>query len=140
MSIERLAPVAVSTRLNPGHTAETATFSGEIVAFGPKRAGTRVAGMMGMLNDAIDMFITCEHAIRMSRMIQLRNVPDDLHQVLKARAAMEGMTLSDYLIAEVRRAAERPTQREMRERLLSRTPVTPKISPAAVVRAERDSR
>jgi antitoxin FitA len=83
---------------------------------------------------------TCEHAMRMSRMIQLRHVPDDLHQVLKARAAMEGMTLSDYLIAEVRRTAERPTPKEMRERLLSRTPVTPKISPAAVIRAERDSR
>jgi len=53
---------------------------------------------------------------------------------------MEGMTLSDYLIAEVRRTAERPTPREMRERLLSRSPVTPTVSPAAVIRAERDSR
>ena len=95
---------------------------------------------MGMLEEAIDMLHTCEHANNMSRMIQLRNVPDELHQVLKARAAMEGMTLSDYLIAEVRRAAERPTPREMRERLLARSPVTPKISPAAVIRAERDSR
>jgi plasmid stability protein len=76
----------------------------------------------------------------MSRMIQLRNVPDALHQVLKARAAMEGMTLSDYLIAEVRRAAERPTPREMRERLLSRASVTPKTWAAAAIRAERDSR
>jgi antitoxin FitA len=73
-------------------------------------------------------------------MIQLRNVPDELHQVLKARAAMEGMTLSDYLIAEVRRIAERPTPREMRERLLSRTPVTPTVAPADAIRAERDSR
>jgi len=93
-----------------------------------------------MLNEAVDMSTTCAHAIHMSRMIQLRNVPDDLHQVLKVRAAMEGMTLSDYLIAVVRRAAERPTPREMRERLLSRSPVTPAISPAAVIRAERDSR
>jgi antitoxin FitA len=93
-----------------------------------------------MLDEAIDMLRTCEHAVNMSRMIQLRNVPDDLHQVLKARAAMEGMTLSDYLIAEVRRTAERPTPREMRERLLSRSPVTPTISPAAVIRTERDSR
>lgn len=76
----------------------------------------------------------------MSRMIQLRNVPDALHQVLKARAAMEGMTLSDYLIAEVRQVAERPTPREMRERLLSRSSVAPKVGPAQAIRAERDSR
>ena len=99
-----------------------------------------VARNPGMLNEAVDMLDTCEHASSMSRMIQLRNVPDDLHQVLKARAAMAGMTLSDYLIAEGRRAAERPTPREMRERLLSRAAVTPTISPAAVIRAERDSR
>jgi hypothetical protein len=95
---------------------------------------------VGMFQDIVDMSDTCEHAISMSRMIQLRNVPDELHQVLKARAAMEGMTLSDYLIGEVRRGAERPTPREMRERLLSRTPVAPKVAPADAVRAERDSR
>ncbi len=47
--------------------------------------------------------------LHMPVMIQLRNVPDALHHRLKARAAMEGMTLSDYLIAEVvarRRAAD----------------------------------
>jgi len=96
--------------------------------------------MTGVPDEGIDMLYTCEHAISMSRMIQLRHVPDELHHVLKARAAMEGMTLSDYLIAEVRRAAERPTPREMRERLLARSPVTPKVPPAAVIRAERDSR
>ena len=74
----------------------------------------------------------------MSKMIQLRNVPDELHRKLKARAALEGMSLSDYLIAEVRRSAERPTLRELRERLARRTPVDPRISPAKAVRAERD--
>jgi plasmid stability protein len=96
--------------------------------------------MPGIVSEALDMCFTCAHATHMPRMIQLRNVPDDLHQVLKARAAMEGMTLSDYLTAEVRRTAERPTPREMRERLSSRAPVRPTISPAAVIRAERDSR
>jgi antitoxin FitA len=76
----------------------------------------------------------------MSRMIQLRNVPDDLHHLLKARAAMEGMTLSDYLIAAARRLAERPTAREMRERLAARTSVTTSVSAADAVRAERDAR
>jgi plasmid stability protein len=74
----------------------------------------------------------------MAKMIQLRNVPDELHRALKARAAMEGMTLSDYLVAEVRRVAERPTVRELRERLAGRAPVEPRVPPARAVRAERD--
>ena len=73
-------------------------------------------------------------------MIQLRNVPDDLHRRLKARAAMEGMSLSDYLITEVARVAERPTAREMLDRLHTRTSVEPRVSPAEVVRAARDAR
>ena len=76
----------------------------------------------------------------MSRMIQLRNVPEALHRKLKARAAMEGMSLSDYLIGEVRRAAERPTLAELRQRLAERSTVTPDMAPADAVRAERDSR
>lgn len=74
----------------------------------------------------------------MSKMIQLRNVPDALHRKLKARAALEGMSLSDYLIAEVRRAAERPSLSELRQRLAQRTPVKLSISPAQVIREERD--
>jgi plasmid stability protein len=76
----------------------------------------------------------------MSKMIQIRNVPDDLHRALKARAALEGMTLSDYLVAEVRRVAERPTVRELRARLAGRAPVAPRIPPARAVRTERDPR
>jgi plasmid stability protein len=76
----------------------------------------------------------------MSKMIQLRNVPETLHRKLKARAALEGMSLSEYLIAEVRRAAERPSISELRQRLADRTPVTPGVSPAEAVRAERDAR
>lgn len=76
----------------------------------------------------------------MSRMIQIRNVPDDLHGRLKARAALEGMTLSDFLLREVRRVAERPAPSELRERLRSRKPVRPRVSPARAVRAERERR
>jgi hypothetical protein len=53
-------------------------------------------------------------------MIQLRNVPDSLHRTLKARAAMAGMSLSDYLLAEIRCLADRPTIGELRERLRRR--------------------
>lgn len=76
----------------------------------------------------------------MSKMIQLRNVPDALHRKLKARAALEGMSLSEYLIGEVRRAAERPSNSELRQRLARRTPVEPSLSPAMVLRVERDAR
>jgi plasmid stability protein len=73
-------------------------------------------------------------------MIQLRNVPDELHRKLKARAALAGMSLSDYLLAEIRRSAERPTMEELRQRLANRKPVRTRLSSAEAVRAERDSR
>jgi plasmid stability protein len=76
----------------------------------------------------------------MSKMIQLRNVPDDLHRKLKSRAAMAGLSLSDYLLLEVQRVAERPTVAELRERLARRTPVSPRTTPARAVRAEREQR
>lgn len=84
------------------------------------------------------MCATCMYAICMSRMIQLRNVPENLHRKLKARAALEGLSLSDYLIAEIRRVAERPTVGELRERLHQRKPVSPRMAPAEAVRADRD--
>jgi len=76
----------------------------------------------------------------MSKMIQLRNVPDSLHRQLKARAALAGMALSDFLIREVRKIAEYPTPEEMRERLTLRDPYRGKLSPTDILRGERDSR
>jgi plasmid stability protein len=76
----------------------------------------------------------------MSKMIQVRNVPDNLHRTLKAQAAMAGMSLSDFLLAEIRRLADRPTIAELRERLRGRTSVNVQVSAAAAVRHERDSR
>ena len=76
----------------------------------------------------------------MPKMIQLRQVPDDLHRKLKARAALEGLSLSDYLLSEVRRVAERPTVAELRTRIAQRTPVITRVPPARAVRAERERR
>jgi plasmid stability protein len=76
----------------------------------------------------------------MSKMIQLRNVPDDLHRKLKSRAAMAGLSLSDYLLREVQRVAEQPTVAELRERLTRRASVNPRTTPARAVRAEREQR
>jgi len=76
----------------------------------------------------------------MSKMIQLRNVPDALHRHLKARAAMAGMSLSDYLLMEIKEIAERPTLLEFRERLHKREPVLKKLDIARMVREEREAR
>jgi hypothetical protein len=73
----------------------------------------------------------------MSKMIQLRHVPDELHRTLKIRAALEGLTLSDYLLKEVRRIAERPTLEDLRRRLEQRPRVVTRLRPAQAVRAER---
>jgi plasmid stability protein len=71
-------------------------------------------------------------------MIQIRNVPDALHRRLKSRAALAGMSLSDYLLSEIRQVAGRPTLDELRARLEQRPGVTPAVNPAQAVRAERD--
>lgn len=76
----------------------------------------------------------------MTTMIQIRNVPDVLHRRLKARAALAGMSLSDYLLQQIREVAERPTIEELRARLARRSPVTLSVDTADAVRAERDSR
>lgn len=76
----------------------------------------------------------------MAVMIQVRNVPDALHRTLKARAATAGMSLSDYLLVELREIAERPTLAEFRERLHTRRPVQAAFDSAALLREERASR
>jgi len=75
----------------------------------------------------------------MAKMIQIRNVPEDLHRILKVRAAQAGMTLSDYLLGEVRQVAARPTLQELVERLRRRKPVRGGESPAVAIRRHRDA-
>lgn len=76
----------------------------------------------------------------MFRLIQIRDVPDAVHRTLKARAAFLGMSLSQYLLREITRVAERPTLEEWRQRLASRRPVKPSPRAAALIREERDRR
>lgn len=70
------------------------------------------------------------NVMRMSKMIQVRNVPDELHRALKVRAAQRGMTLSDYLLRELEEIAEKPTLAELLERISKREPI--EIGDAAV--------
>lgn len=77
----------------------------------------------------------------MSRtMVQIRNVPTEFHRRLKARAAMEGMSMSDYILREVGKALERPTREEVLERLRGGRVRRLSRSAADVIRAERDAR
>ena len=66
----------------------------------------------------------------MTGTIQIRNVPDALYRRLKSRAAPAGMSLSDYLLSEIRRVAERPTLDELRARLERRPGMNPSVEPA----------
>lgn len=73
-------------------------------------------------------------------MVQIRNVPSDFHRRLKARAAIEGMSMSEYILREVGKSLERPTRHEVLERLRARPARRLKRNPADVIRAERDAR
>jgi plasmid stability protein len=74
----------------------------------------------------------------MSKMIQVRNVPDALHRTLRARAALAGMTLSDYLRHELQRSADQLTPAEVRQRLALLEPVRGRESATRALRRERD--
>jgi plasmid stability protein len=76
---------------------------------------------------------------RVTKRVQIRNMPEDWHRTLKARAARAGMSLSDYLLAELGNVVERPTFDELTERIRSRKPVRSRMSSAAIIRRWRDA-
>lgn len=84
------------------------------------------------------MCSTCVTVLRMSKMIQVRNVPDDVHRTLKARAAAAGMSLSDYVKQDLEAAAARPTLEEIDARVTERGPSA--VRAKTVVSALRDVR
>jgi len=75
----------------------------------------------------------------MSKMIQVRNVPERVHSTLKARAAREGMSLSDFIKRELERTAERPTMQEWLKRTQSAKPIRAKRSAAQIIRELQDA-
>jgi plasmid stability protein len=88
----------------------------------------------------VDMCGTFLYAENMSKMIQVRDVPEQVHSTLKARAAREGMSLSDFIKRELERTAERPTMREWLELAQRAKPIPAKRSAAQIVRELRDAR
>ncbi len=85
------------------------------------------------------MRYTCKYAVHMG-MLQIRHVPDDVHRRLKARAALAGMSLSDFALAELQRSLERPTRKELFDALAQRSELRLSSSPTAMIRADRDDR
>ena len=76
----------------------------------------------------------------MAVMVQIRNVPDELHRKLKSRAALAGMSISEYLLREIERSLKRPTREELLQRLRSLEPIEPREPVAEAVAAEREGR
>lgn len=85
------------------------------------------------------MLRTCVTFLYMSKMIQIRNVPDDLHRTLKVRASKAGMTLSGYLLLEIEQVAKKPTMREWLEMVSRDDPVELDEPPDVIIRRMRDA-
>lgn len=73
-------------------------------------------------------------------MIQIRNVPPAVHRKIKARAALEGLSMSDFILREIVRIIERPTLSEVLDRLEAQPRRHLDPSPTEIVRADRDGR
>jgi plasmid stability protein len=73
-------------------------------------------------------------------MVQIRNMPAELHRRPTVRAAMEGLTMSDFVMREIRKALDRPTRQEILDRPRTRPPRRLREAAAQVIRAERDAR
>ncbi len=92
------------------------------------------------LGHGFDMCRTCFYAQSMPKMIQVRDVPDSIHGILKARAAREGMNLSDFIKRELERVAELPTMHEWLERTRDLKPIRSKRTAVELIREQRDRR
>ena len=76
----------------------------------------------------------------MSTMIQIRNVPEEVHRQVKARAALAGMSMSEFILQELKKVIERPSRQELLDRLARLPEVEVELSPADLIRSERDTR
>jgi plasmid stability protein len=73
-------------------------------------------------------------------MVQIRNVPADFHRRLKARAAMEGMSMSDYIMREMKKSLDVPTRQEVLDRIRARALQVDSVNAAKIIREERHQR
>lgn len=86
------------------------------------------------------MRCTCLHVVRMGKMVQIRNMPEKMHRTLKSRAAQAGMSLSAYLLRELKQSAERPTKEELMARAKKRAPLFAGFDAVEAIREGREER
>ena len=86
------------------------------------------------------MLYTCLHALHMSKMVQIRSVPDDIHRSLRMKALKAGTSLSEFLLAEITQVANRPSIEEVLARIARRRPPSVQIDSARLVRGMREGR
>ncbi len=73
-------------------------------------------------------------------MLQIRSIPIELHRRLKARAALEGVSMSEFVLREIRKSLDRPRREEVLERLREQPRRQLRRRPAEVIRQEREAR
>ena len=76
----------------------------------------------------------------MAKMLQIRNVPEDVHRRLKSRAALAGTSMSDYVLREIKQSLEKPTRDELFARIAQLPPIELAPPPSEVLRQERERR
>jgi antitoxin FitA len=86
----------------------------------------------------LDMRNACDYANCMSVNIQIRNVPSELHRKAKARAAMKGMSLSEFVLRELGKALEKPTREDFLKRIAAYPEMELSPGPADMIREERE--
>lgn len=80
------------------------------------------------------------NVVHMPKMIQIRNVPDDVHRTLKIRAAGEGLSLSDYIKRDLEDLAKQATLEDVFARARSRAQGSPRIAAERIVAIQRELR
>jgi antitoxin FitA len=99
------------------------------------RAGSRVA--CGLHANTCDGHVTVGG---MTRMLQVRNVPDDVHARLKERAKAAGMSMSEYVLRELKELVDKPSLDEIWRRAEARDSSVSLADAAQLIRDERDAR
>ena len=90
--------------------------------------------------DSFNIHFTCVNGKQMPKMVQIRNMPDEIHREAKVRATRAGMSLSAFLLKEIERSLALPSGPEFLSRIASREPIRQRETAAEALRAEREAR
>jgi plasmid stability protein len=135
---------ACDDQAHPGRSLWISMRAGRVLAqiifFGGSRASGTLESIAFEYRHRLDMRCTCLYAGNMSKMVQIRDVPDKIHSTLKSRAAREGMSLSDFIKRELERSVQRPTMEEWLERTQQAKAMPVSRSAAQVIRELREAR